>query len=60
MAALMERIARILARLRGQPVDEHSWDYADGWLDDDTPSEEADGAQDPDGIRVDLRDDGTP
>jgi hypothetical protein len=57
MAALMERLARILARLRGRPVDEHPWDYADGWLDDDTPTEEADERrQDPAGIRDDLRD----
>jgi len=60
MAALVERIARILARLRGRPVDENPWDYADGWLDDDTPTEEADESrQDPDGIRADLLDDGT-
>lgn len=59
MAGLMERLARLIARLRGRPVDEHPWDYADGWLDDDTPSEESDVAQDPDGIRADVRDDGT-
>jgi hypothetical protein len=62
MAVLVERIARILARLRGRPVDENPWDYADdGWLDDDTPTEEADERrQDPNSIRADLLDDGTP
>jgi len=60
MAGLMERLARLIARLRGWPVDDAPWDYADGWLDDDTSSEEAaDVAQDPDGIRADVRDDGT-
>lgn len=61
IAALRQAIGRILARLRGQTVDESPWDYADGWLDDDTPTEEADERrQEPDGIRADLLDDGTP
>ena len=51
-------IVRIIARLWRRPVpliDDEPWDYADGGVDDDTPTEvEAERIQNPAGIRSDL------